>query len=77
LWPVLDIPGKQPDRIEVILSPFRDEKQESFSIFNDGRMFKDHATGESGDVITFYAMARKIDNRQATKDFLHLASEWR
>lgn len=76
LWPILNLPGRQPARVQVILSPFREEIRESFSIFNDGRMFKDHATGESGDVITFYGMARGIENRQATKDFLTLASEW-
>lgn len=35
-------------------SPFRTDKKESFSVYQNGEAYKDHATGESGDVIAFY-----------------------
>ncbi len=38
-------------------SPFRDESSPSFSIHDDGRKFKDHGTGESGDVFEFVKLA--------------------
>lgn len=34
-------------------SPFRDDQHASFSIYNDGRNWKDFATDEGGDVIEF------------------------
>jgi 5S rRNA maturation endonuclease (ribonuclease M5) len=34
-------------------SPFREDKRPSFSIYNDGKSWTDHTTGESGDVIEF------------------------
>ena len=34
-------------------SPFREDRTPSFSIFDDGRAFADHATSEGGDVIEF------------------------
>jgi 5S rRNA maturation endonuclease (ribonuclease M5) len=39
---------------KAIKSPFRDEKSASFSIFADGDMAKDHATGESYDIILLF-----------------------
>ncbi len=49
-------------------SPFRAERKPSFSIYDNGRKFKDFATDETGDSITFYALARNIDNKQAIKE---------
>ena len=38
-------------------SPFRDERTASFSIHEDGRKWKDHGTGDGGDVADFVAAA--------------------
>ncbi len=75
LWRILNITGKAPAPVEVVRSPFRDDTRESFSIFADGKMFKDHGTGEGGDAISFYAMARGIENREAVKEFVAMASQ--
>lgn len=76
LWRILNLNGEPPARDGVYRSPFREEANPSFSIFAGGTRFKDHATGESGDAITFYAMARGIGNREAVKEFLNLAAQW-
>lgn len=76
LWRILSLAGDPPVRDGVYRSPFREDGNPSFSIFANGTRFKDHATGESGDAITFYAMARGIENREAVKEFLTLAAQW-
>jgi hypothetical protein len=38
-------------------SPFREDRSPSFSIFDDGRAWKDHTTGEGGDVVEFLKAA--------------------
>ena len=38
-------------------SPFRDDSTPSLSIYDDGRKFKDHGSGESGDVFEFVKLA--------------------
>ena len=72
----LTLNGDPPAKDGVYRSPFREDGNPSFSIFANGTRFKDHATGESGDAITFYAMARGIENREAVKEFLTLAAQW-
>jgi hypothetical protein len=54
-------------------SPFREDRNASFSVFGDGRRWKDFASGEGGDAIDFLALARGIDTRTATKEFLSMA----
>lgn len=76
LWGILNLAGDPPVKDGVYRSPFREDGNPSFSIFANGTRFKDHATGESGDAITFYAMARGIQNREALKEFLTLAAQW-
>ncbi len=77
LWRVLTLNGEAPTKDGVYCSPFRDDSQPSFSIFADGKRFKDHGTGEGGDAITFYGIARGIENRDAVKEFLSLAAKWK
>ncbi len=48
-------------------SPFRKDEHPSFSIFSDGKFFKDLATGEKGNVITFTAMIKDISTKEAYK----------
>ncbi len=38
-------------------SPFRQDRTPSFSVFDSGRAWKDHATNEGGDVVSFYMKA--------------------
>lgn len=56
-------------------SPFRDEKNPSFGIFqHDGNwFFKDHGTDESGDEVTFIEHALGLSNRDAIKKYKELA----
>lgn len=42
-------------------SPFRQDNKPSFSVFDNGRSFKDFGTGEGGDVITFYRLATGVE----------------
>lgn len=50
-------------------SPFRDDKNPSFSIFNDGKAWTDHSTGDGGDVIEFIRHAIGGDHN-AVRSFL-------
>ena len=56
-------------------SPFRDEKNPSFGIFqHDGRWFwKDHGTDESGDEVNFIEKALNLSNRDALAKYRELA----
>jgi hypothetical protein len=56
-----------------IKSPFRGERNASFSVFGGGRRFKDHTTGFKGDVFNVYMEATKCDGRQALIDLLAMA----
>lgn len=38
-------------------SPFRQDRTPSFSVFDNSRAWKDHATDEKGDVVSFYMKA--------------------
>lgn len=42
-------------------SPFRQDKTPSFSVFDQGRAWKDHAANEGGDVVRFYMKATGLD----------------
>lgn len=53
-WSALEIPGKPSANCR---SPFRDDDNPSFSIYDENRRWKDHATGEGGDVIEFIRIA--------------------
>ncbi|KAB2639803.1 MAG: hypothetical protein DVB25_04970 [Verrucomicrobia bacterium] len=50
LWQAFGYSGTPKGTVK---SPFREERQASFSIHSDSRAWKDHSTGESGDVIEF------------------------
>ena len=50
------------------LSPFRDERTASFSVYADGKRWKDFATGEGGDVIDFLCRARGYATKDAIRE---------
>jgi hypothetical protein len=54
LWQAFGYPGKPGTSCK---SPFRDDEKPSFSVFDGGRKWKDHATGDGGDIIEFLKLA--------------------
>lgn len=54
-------------------SPFRPDSKPSFSIFADGRRWKDFGTGESGSVVDFVAMAQGLSAKDACQAVIRLA----
>jgi hypothetical protein len=42
-------------------SPFRLDRTASFSVFDNGSAWKDHATNEKGDVVSFYMKATGLE----------------
>ena len=58
LWPMLQLEGQPKTSCR---SPFRDDSSPSFSIFDDGKAWCDHGTGEGGDTIEFIKTALQSD----------------
>ena len=56
------IPGKR------CRSPFREDKNPSFSVYGDGRCYNDFGNGDHGDVIDFYARAKGLTNAEAIRE---------
>lgn len=71
LWRMLSLPGEPAKSCR---SPLRaDDANPSFSVFNDGLLWKDHGTGEHGDAIDFLARARNLSLKDAIAEFKRLA----
>jgi hypothetical protein len=70
LWRLLELPGKPR---KICRSPFRQDKHPSFSIFDQGRAAKDHATGQCYDGPSFLAAARSLSDGEALKEFVKMA----
>lgn len=66
VWRLLRLPGEPKRNCR---SPFRLEKRASFSIFDAGRAFRDHGSGEAGDVIEFVRLALGGDYRDVREWF--------
>ncbi|MBK1835676.1 CHC2 zinc finger domain-containing protein [Roseibacillus ishigakijimensis] len=47
--------------------PWRDDRKPSFSVYDDGRAFKDFSTDESGDVISFARLALGVSFKEAVR----------
>jgi hypothetical protein len=58
VWRLLSLPG-EPGRC--VPSPFRPDRHPSLSLYDDGQRWKDHATGDGGDVLDFIAAALRCD----------------
>lgn len=54
-------------------SPFRDDQNPSFSVYDNGKRWKDFGTGEKGDAIDFLARAANISRKEAFKQFMEMA----
>jgi hypothetical protein len=70
LWLLLNLPGKPG---HLCRSPFRKDRNPSFSIYDGGRRWKDHGTGEGGDAVDFLARALNLSNEDAFKKLIELA----
>lgn len=70
-WRLLHLPG-QP-QIGKNHSPFRKDTNPSFSIFAEGKRWKDFGTGESGSVVDFVAKAQGVSAKEACQTVIRLA----
>lgn len=66
LWSVFGLEGTPRSTCR---SPFREDRSASFSIFDNGKAWYDHGTGEGGDVIEFIRFALNTDHR-GVRDWL-------
>jgi hypothetical protein len=75
LWRILGLRGDRAERDKTVTvrSPFRDDEHPSFSIFNKGRNWRDHGTGEGGNAIDFLAKPRNLSNKEACRELMRLA----
>lgn len=64
VWRLLQLPG-EPGKS--CTSPFRPDKKPSFSVYDAGRRFRDHATGDGGTVIDFIQLALNVPLEGALK----------
>ena len=69
-WRALGLPG-EPRRS--CRSPFREDRHPSFSVFQSDRLWRDHATGERGDVVAFVQRALACGPGEAIRRVLELA----
>src|SRR5258707_3844340 len=70
LWRLFNLRG---DPGSPCCSPFREDRNPSFSVSEDGRRWIDFATGERGDAVDFLAKIRRISNPEAWLELLKLA----
>ena len=73
VWRLLGLQGEPPRRDKAVRSPFRDDKHPSFSIYANGKQWKDHGTGEGGDAADFLAKAKNLSNSEACRELVYLA----
>ena len=69
LWAMLGLPGK-PGRS--CRSPFREDRNPSFSIYDGGHRWKDHGTGLGGDA-DFRAAACNLSKAEGARKLIELA----
>ncbi|MEM9160263.1 MAG: CHC2 zinc finger domain-containing protein [Verrucomicrobiota bacterium] len=72
LWKLLGLPGQPRESCH---SPFREDKKASFSIYEEGRRYHDHATGEGGDAISFLSVTLDLSRNDACRRFMELADD--
>lgn len=53
--------------------PWREDRKPSFSVFKEGTLWKDFATGEGGDAVDFYQRVTGLTKRGACRKFIELA----
>jgi hypothetical protein len=70
VWQMLGLPGKPGNSCR---SPVREDRHPSFSIFDEGRRYKDFGTGESGDALDFISLTTGLSTSAAAKEYIRLA----
>jgi hypothetical protein len=71
LWTHFNYPQRRQNPTH---SPFRTDKHPSFSIYDEGRRFKDHGYEDHcGDSFNFYQLATGQDAHTAFEGFIELA----
>jgi hypothetical protein len=70
LWRMFNLRG---DPGSPCHSPFREDRQKSFSVCYEGRGWTDFATGERGDAVGFLAKIKGISNPEAYVELLKMA----
>ena len=74
-WARLGLPDPPPEGNRLVRSPIREEKTPSFSIFQDGRRWKDHAGDAGGDLIDFVELITGTDRPAAIQTVLQWAGD--
>jgi hypothetical protein len=74
-WARLGLPNPPQEGSRLVRSAFREEKIPSFSIFQDGRRWKDHGDGTSGDLLDFVQAATGEDGPAAIQRVLGWAGD--
>lgn len=64
VWQLLGLPGVPRKSCK---SPFRNDRNPSFSVFVDGKFWRDFGTGQRGDVVSFVAEAKSCSLSDAAK----------
>ena len=59
--------GLQGEPSKSCRSPFREDRSPSFSVYEDGTKWKDHSTGEGGDVCDFVKLALNCSAGEAAR----------
>jgi hypothetical protein len=70
LWAHFNYPARSGNPV---CSPFRNDRTPSFSIYDEGRRFKDHGTGAHGDSFDFFQLATGQDAKGVFEEFVKLA----
>lgn len=70
LWRHLNLPGTPRKSCHC---PWREDKNPSFSVSENGLLFNDFATGESGDAVDFLRLATGLSEKGACRKFIELA----
>ena len=74
LWQMLGLEGKAGRSGKACHAPFRPDRNPSFSVYDSGRRWKDHATGEGGNAADFLAKARNLSPGEACRKLIKLSS---
>src|SRR5258708_9552763 len=69
LWRMFNLRG---DPGSTCRSPFREDRSPSFSVFDGGRRWKDHATTERGGAVEFLAKIKGVSHAVACIELLAL-----
>jgi hypothetical protein len=70
VWHLLGLEGRSG---KACRSPFRQDRNPSFSVYSEGRRWHDHGTGEDGDAADFCAKARGLSQEDGVRLLIELA----